>query len=433
MSEWKKIQLKELIDIKHGYAFKGEFFSEVPSNNLLLTPGNFYIGGGFKDDKFKYYVGNIPNEYILSEGDVIVTMTDLSKAGDTLGYSAKIPKSDKLFLHNQRLGLIEIISDKVDKDFIYWLLRTRNYQKTIVNSCSGSTVKHTSPTKIRDYNFLCPPLEEQKAIAAVLSCLDAKIENLRKQNETLEAIAQTLFKHWFIDFEFPFDFAQGKPNEDDKPYKSSGGAMIPSELGEIPEGWRVGQFSDFFDLLSGGTPKTSIPEYWNGNIKWLSAKDVTRNHAGFILETEKTITELGIKKSAAKILPQYTTIVSARGTVGNYCMLSEEMAISQSNFGVIAKEKNKIFYGFLLISSLIERLKKSSYGSVFDTVTARNFKELKIITPDKQKIITFENAVKPIYNKILLHSNEIQTLTKTRDTLLPKLMSGQLRVKDLSL
>ncbi|MBD2148785.1 restriction endonuclease subunit S [Pseudanabaena sp. FACHB-1277] len=218
MSEWKKTRLGDLIDVKHGWAFKGEFFTETPTKNILLTPVNFHIGGGFKDDKFKYYDGDFPQEYILKEGDVIITMTDLSKMGDTLGYSAKIPKSNKIFLHNQRLGLVIPISENINIDFIHWLLRTRQYQKTIVGSCSGSTVKHTSPSKIRDYVFLLPSSPEQKRIADVLSCLDAKIENLRRQNETLEQIAQTLFKHWFIDFEFP--------NADGKPYKSSDGAML---------------------------------------------------------------------------------------------------------------------------------------------------------------------------------------------------------------
>jgi type I restriction enzyme S subunit len=225
MSEWKKTKLGDLIDVKHGYAFKGEFFTEIPTENVLLTPANFHIGGGFKHGKFKYYDGEFPQEYILKGGDVIITMTDLSKMGDTLGYSAKIPKNNKNFLHNQRLGLVIPISENINIDFIHWLLRTREYQKTIVGSCSGSTVKHTSPSKIRGYVFLLPSFPEQKRIADVLSCFDAKIENLRRQNETLENIAQTLFKHWFIDFEFP--------NADGKPYKSSGGVMVPSEGSDL--------------------------------------------------------------------------------------------------------------------------------------------------------------------------------------------------------
>jgi len=121
---------------------------------------------------------------------------------------------------------------------------------------SGSTVQGIKSSELKEVMIPLPSISEQKRIADVLSCLDAKIENLRRQNETLENIAQTLFKHWFIDFEFPFDFAQGKPNADGKPYKSSGGVMVASELGDIPEGWHVGQFEDFIEKIIDNRGKT---------------------------------------------------------------------------------------------------------------------------------------------------------------------------------
>jgi len=203
MSGWKEKTLANLIKIKHGWAFKGESITEDPNNNIVLTPGNFNIKGGFKNNKFKYYTGNFPDDYILKEGDVVVTMTDLSKEGDTLGYSAKLPKNKRSFLHNQRIGLVELISNDANLDFIYWLMRTRNYQKTIVNSATGTTVRHTSPTKIQEYNFYLPSKKEQIAISHILTILDSKIDLLRRQNQTLENIAQALFKRWFVDFEFP--------------------------------------------------------------------------------------------------------------------------------------------------------------------------------------------------------------------------------------
>ena len=141
---WKEVKLGEIINIKHGYGFKGEFFSDEETENILLTPGNFNIGGGFKADKLKYYAGPINENFILNENDVIVTMTDLSKMADTLGFSAKIPRdSSKKYLHNQRIGLVELINNTFDLDFIYWLLRTESYQRYIAGSAIGATVKHT--------------------------------------------------------------------------------------------------------------------------------------------------------------------------------------------------------------------------------------------------------------------------------------------------
>jgi type I restriction enzyme S subunit len=170
-SELNKYVLGDIIDIKHGFAFKGEFFSQTETDDVLLSPGNFKIGGGFKDDKFKYYNGIYPKEYILKENDIIVTMTDLSKEGDTLGYSAKIPFSENIkYLHNQRLGLVQFKSEVFDKDYIYWLLRTKEYQSFIVNSATGTTVRHTAPTRIKEYEFLDQVKEDGFNPSNVMYC-----------------------------------------------------------------------------------------------------------------------------------------------------------------------------------------------------------------------------------------------------------------------
>ncbi|MCS3924897.1 restriction endonuclease subunit S [Methanosalsum natronophilum] len=241
--EWAVAKVGDFVDIKHGYAFKGKFFTEEENENVVLTPGNFHVGGGFKDDKFKFTTEDYPVDYILKENDIVVTMTDLSKKGDTLGYAAKIPRSRKRkYLHNQRLGLLKFNSDSISSDFLHWVLRTKRYNWFVVGSATGSTVKHTSPSRIKLYNFACPiDVAEQQAVADILSTLDDKIELNRQMNETLEQIAQAIFKHWFIDFEFP--------DENGEPYRSNGGEMVDSELGEIPPGWEVGRIEDIAQIF----------------------------------------------------------------------------------------------------------------------------------------------------------------------------------------
>ena len=194
--KWKEYSLDELIHIKHGYAFKGEFFSDEPTDDILLTPGNFAIGGGFKAQKLKYYNGDFPVDYILDENDVIVTMTDLSKEADTLGFSAKVPAwYGKRFLHNQRIGLVKLKTDDFDQDYLYWLMRTFSYQRFVANGATGATVKHTSPTKICQYKFTAPvDKTTQRKIASILSAYDDLIENNLKRIKLLEDKAFASYK-----------------------------------------------------------------------------------------------------------------------------------------------------------------------------------------------------------------------------------------------
>ena len=151
-------KLGDLISIKHGYPFDGEDIVEDDNGVVLVTPGNFRIGGGFQEDKCKYFKGDYPDEYVLPEGALIVTMTDLSKQCDTLGYSAIIPKSNKIYLHNQRIGLVDIKSNLVSKDYLHWFMRTDYYQKKIALTSSGSNVHHTSPDRIYDVDIELPTI-----------------------------------------------------------------------------------------------------------------------------------------------------------------------------------------------------------------------------------------------------------------------------------
>jgi type I restriction enzyme S subunit len=192
-SNWKIITLGDVVDIKHGYAFKGEYFCNEKTDYLLVTPGNFSIGGGFQE-KPKYYNGQIPKDYILKKDDLIVTMTDLSKEGDTLGYSALVPENEK-YLHNQRIGLVSIKTDAPLKEYIYWLMRTREYQRFIVNHASGSTVKHTSPKTILTYPFVMPDNHTLQIISNKLRIINQKTSLNNAESMRLIALRDTLLPH----------------------------------------------------------------------------------------------------------------------------------------------------------------------------------------------------------------------------------------------
>ena len=246
---WREVALGDLIDIKHGYAFKGAFIHDESVGDVLLTPGNFAIGGGFQAGKTKHYNGTVPSEFVLSENDLLVTMTDLSKQADTLGYPALIPASSNglRFLHNQRLGKVVLRDpESTHKRYIYYVLCSKEYRDEVLASATGTTVKHTSPERIKRYRFPLPPLPEQRTIAQVLGTLDDKIELNRGMIATLEAMARALFQSWFVDFEPVRAKMEGRwrrgeslPGFPPALYDLFPDRLVDSELGEIPEGWEV--------------------------------------------------------------------------------------------------------------------------------------------------------------------------------------------------
>ncbi|EFG7432340.1 TPA: restriction endonuclease subunit S [Escherichia coli] len=392
------VKLGDFVTIKHGYAFPGKFITSQETKKILVTPGNFNIGGGFKSSKFKYYSGETyPEQYRFNGGELIVTMTDLSKETDTLGYAALVPNDNNIYLHNQRVGLVQILNNDLDKMYLYWKMRTREYQEFIANSASGTSVMHTSPKKICEYEFLLPTKLEQKAIASVLSSLDEKIDLLHCQNKTLESMAETLFRQWF-------------------------------DVDSNDE-WQEKNVLDIFTLVGGGTPKTSVAEYWTDEIPWISGGDISAAHQGYLYSTEKSISLAGLQNSSAKLLPKNSTVISARGTVGKYALLARDMAFSQSNYGIVSKIGNYPFFIYLLVGFIVDDLLTAAYGSVFDTITTRTFESVNLKFPSLNSIEKFNEEISPIFSKKEMNTQQIKTLETLRDTLLPKLMSGEVRVQ----
>jgi len=180
--------LGNYIDVVHGYAFDGDGITDSENDPVLVTPGNFEIGGGFKSDNKKHYHGDYPPEYLLKPGDLIVTMTDLSVSGDTLGYSALVPDDGNIYLHNQRIGKIVLKSEKMDKVFLYFLLRTKEYQHYIVSTSTGTAIHHTSPSSIKTFKFKLLPIDQQRKIASILYSLERLSIEIAKINDNLGGV-----------------------------------------------------------------------------------------------------------------------------------------------------------------------------------------------------------------------------------------------------
>ena len=275
------------------------------------------------------------------------------------------------------------------------------------------------------------PIPKQRAIAHILGTLDDKIELNRRMNETLEEMARALFKSWFVDF----DPVRAKMEGRDTGLPPDVAALFPdrlmdSELGEIPEGWEVGVLDDAIELLSGGTPRTLVSSYWNGDIPWYTAKDAPSLSDIFALDTERTITQAGVENSSTKILPVRTTIITARGTVGRLACLGIPMAMNQTCYGIQGARGYPDFFTYWTVRKAVGELQSRTHGTIFDTITSQTFKIVDMVLPPVNVTEAFECTVNSIMGRILNNLHESQTLAALRDTLLPKLMSGELWVRD---
>lgn len=309
-----------------------------------------------------------------------------------------------------------------------WLYYSVIYHK-LGEIDDGSPIPSTTRSAVYVNDIDIPPLLEQQAIAHILGTLDDKIELNRRQNATLEAMAQAIFKDWFVDFGPVRAKKEGRQPEG---MSREIADLFPDRLDDEgkPEGWGWKPLSCFFELLGGGTPKTSVDEYWNGEIPWFSVVDTPSGSDLFVVNTQKNITKYGFENSSVKIVPQNCTIITARGTVGKLALTGVPMTINQSCYAAKSSKYIGNFFIYFLLRKSISHLESNAHGSVFSTITRSTFETIYSDYPTESLCIAFEESVFPLMEKIKKNVLEVNTLTSLRDTLLPKLISGELRVPD---
>ena len=420
MSEWKRYKLGELLRVKHGWAFKGEFFSETGIQSIL-TPGNFYESGGFKANtsKDRFYIGEYPKEYLCSKGDLIVAMTE--QAAGLLGSTAIVPE-DNRYLHNQRIGLISC-NEYLNKDFAYYLFMTQTIRQQISRSASGTKVKHTSPEKIYEVQVYIPKIQTQRNIAKILTTLDQKIQTNNQINQELEAMAKTLYDYWFVQFDFP--------DQNGKPYKSSGGKMVyhPELKREIPEGWGVESVKDFeSNIITGKTPSRKNSDNFGGKIPFITIGDIRGNT--FVYSTSETLTDLGASVQNNKYLPQDSLCVSCIATVGEIGFTTEPSHTNQQINSIVFEDETNRYYLYFALKNYFENANASAKtGNTFANMNKEDFSGIKIIFPNKEIKNNFHKITETYFSKIKCLQGQNQQLTQLRDWLLPMLMNGQVKVE----
>lgn len=413
--------------IKHGFAFRGEYFSNEGPGDILVTPGNFAIGGGFQLGKVKYYCGPVPEGWVLQPGAVIVTMTDLSKAGDTLGFSAVVPDLPERLLHNQRIGLVEATCDRTSMSFIHWLMRTPSYRQEILATATGSTVRHTSPSRIEAFRFRLPPLETQRSICALLDALDDKIELNRRMNETLEAMAQAIFRDWFVDFGPTRAKMAGVPSYIAPDLWS----LFPDRLDDEdkPEGWHPWKVADLATLRKGSVRPQSHPDelFEHYSIPAYDSGAEPKLERGAAIKSNKTpVPEHSVLLS--KLNPEISRVWLPYATSGSPQVASTEFLA----FCARTPASRALLYSVFRS----ERFRQALKGMVTGTskshqrVTPSSLLQAEAAIGVDATFSAFAALVGPLLDRMVANRAEARTLAQTRDLLLPKLLSGEIRAKE---
>jgi type I restriction enzyme S subunit len=436
--EWKETSLGAVMDVKHGFAFPGENIRDKPPGDILLTPGNFAIGGGFKGDKFKYFDGEVPEDYVLKEGELVLTMTDLSKQADTLGYPAIVPKPrGPRFLHNQRLGKVLIKHDaELDRGFLFYLLRTAEYRNEVLASATGTTVKHTSPGRILAHKATIPPLAEQKSIAAVLGALDDKIKLNRRMNATLEAMARSLFQSWFVDF----DPVRRNKDEGGRT-KDEISALFPdsfqeSELGLIPKGWEACPLAELIEVVKGRSYRSE--ELAESKTALVTLKSFLRG-GGYRADGLKPFT--GEYKPNQRVYPgdlvvAFTDVTQAADVIGKPALIRSDdrfnTLVASLDVGIVRVRSERVSMSYLYCLFLTAEFQAHTYSHATGTTVlhlgSTAIPSFVSVVPPVEIAEKFAERADPIFRLIDENAKQSRTLATLRDALLPKLLSGELSV-----
>ncbi|WP_081969550.1 restriction endonuclease subunit S [Paracoccus sanguinis] len=328
----------------------------------------------------------------------------------------------------QDMVAIRANPDVVYPNYLFAALRSPDVQKAISNMHVGTLIPHFKKGDFSKLSIPVPEMPLQQIVGDTFIELSTKIELNRRMNATLESIARALFRDWLVDFGPTRAKMEGRET-----YLSPDlWSLFPDRLDSEgkPEGWQQKPLTAFFSIIGGGTPKTSNSAFWNGNIPWFSVTDTPAPGSVFVTDTEKTITEAGLNGSSARMICKGTTIISARGTVGNLAVAGRDMTFNQSCYGLKAAAPVGDYATYLIAQNMVNQLKSMAHGSVFSTITRQTFESLSLPMPTPDLLSAFEDTISPLFERILANVEESRTLALTRDLLLPRLMSGELRVDE---
>jgi type I restriction enzyme S subunit len=383
-------------------------------------------------------------------GEMVCITPELA---DQLG-NAIVYTDDLVFPHRGSIGLVGIVPHnnveryvlssslmklscdrkQVDPLFLFYFFRSEQGRHELLKNAStvGTPGIGQPLSSLRSIMVPVPPLPEQKAIAAVLGALDDKIELNRRMNATLEAMARALFQSWFVDFDPVRAKLDGRQpvGMDEATAALFPDSFEDSEDGHIPKGWTIRPVGEVVDCVGGGTPSTAEPKYWEGGTHhWTTPKDFSSLQASILLDTDRKITDAGIAKISSGLLPAGTLLLSSRAPVGYLAIAAMPVAINQGFIALKCNERASNFFMLNWCQMNMAEIKSRATGTTFAEISKQNFRPIRVVLPTKELMAAFTATVAPLYDQINANLHQSRILATLRDTLLPKLLSGELTIQ----
>ncbi|HVV76719.1 MAG TPA: restriction endonuclease subunit S [Mycobacteriales bacterium] len=407
MTEWPSKHLGDLINVKHGFAFKGEYFSSE-GDKLVLKPGNFPIGGGLRlrPGKDDYYTGSYPSEFELSPGDLLVVMTDLTQSAPILGSPAFVPEQPAM-LHNQRLGLVTVKPDAdLDERFLYYVLLSDTTRRQIRATATGATVRHTAPERFYNVSVAVPEIQVQQVIGAILRTIDDLIEVNRRRIEVLHEIALAVHREWFVRFRFP-----GHERV----------ALIESDGGTVPEGWESVPLGQIAELTMGQSPSS---EHYNVAGVGMPFHQGVTDFGDHLPITRKWCSAPG------RVAREGDVLVSVRAPVGRINIADVDLTIGRGLAAVRAKDgRQALLLGHLRHAFAIED--SMGGGTIYKAIGKQDLAGVRVLKASERVAMDAEATFGPNLATIRSLTQSNRHLRAIRDLLLPKLVTGQIDVSSL--
>lgn len=431
-SEWPLIPLRDFVDLLAGFAFKSTGYSDGQDDVRLLRGDNIAPGRVRWDGVKRWSRENAVGleRYALEPGDVVLAMDrPWIPAGLKV---AQVQAADTPSYLVQRVARIRPAS-REDCSFLFALLSTPEFESYIQNVTTGTAVPHISAKQILDFEFRLPPAYVRAKVGEIVAALNERITLLRETNTTLEAIAQALFKSWFVDFD-PVHARAGGEQPAGLPPEVA--ALFPdsfeeSTLGLVPKGWAVKPVGDAVECIGGGTPNTKNSAFWEpAEHSWTTPKDLSGLQSPVLLQTERKLSSEGLAKVSSGLLPTGTLLMSSRAPIGYLAITQMPVAVNQGYIAMPLGGQLPPLYMLFWCRLNMEMIKSHANGSTFMEISKKAFRPLPALVPSTEVIVEFMRIAEPLFARLVENQKQAQTLATLRDTLLPRLISGQLRLPD---